>query len=70
MKWERVVSKAIRAIGYDRNTETLGVEFIRGAVYHYFNVPSSIHAEFLSASSHGTFHSQHIKKRFLYRRIR
>ena len=57
MNWEQVLSEAIKAIGYDPDTQTLGVEFIRGTVYHYLNVPSSVHARFLSASSHGTFHS-------------
>ena len=70
MNWEQVQSEAIKAIGYDSATQTLGVEFSRGAVYHYFDVPSSIHAQFMSAPSHGTFHHRFIKSKYRFRHIR
>jgi hypothetical protein len=70
MKWAQVQSEAINAIGYDSATQTLGVKFSRGAEYHYFHVPSSVHAQFMSASSHGTFHHKYIKSKYRYRRIR
>ncbi len=62
-------STAIKAIGYDPDNQTLGVEFKKGAAYLYFNVPSAVYADFLSACSHGTFHVRHIKKRFRYQKI-
>jgi len=69
MNWKQVQSSAIKSIGYDSATQTLGVEFSRGAVYHDFNVPSFLHAQFMSAPSHGTFHHKNIKNKFLYRRV-
>ncbi len=70
MNWVQVQSEAINAIAYDSTTQTLGVEFSGGAVYHYFHVPSSVHAQFISASSHGTFHHEYIKSKYRYRRVR
>ena len=35
----QVRSSNIRSIGYDQKTQTLEVEFLKGGVYQYFDVP-------------------------------
>ena len=70
MNWKQVQSTAIKAIGYESDTKTLGVEFCNGTTYHYFNVPSPIHEQFIGACSHGTFHHDQVKTKYRYRRVR
>lgn len=65
-----VTSSNVAAIGYDTATQTLEVQFTNGAVYQYFDVPPSLHKEFMGASSFGTYLDKNIKKRgFRYVRL-
>jgi hypothetical protein len=57
-----VSSSNLRAVGYDADTRTLEVEFLNGGLYSYSNVPLTIHAGLMSASSHGSYFDAHIKK--------
>ena len=63
-----VTSSNIASIGYDSDSQTLEIEFHTGAVYQYFGVPSSVHAELMQASSHGKYFSLHIRKQYKYTR--
>ncbi len=58
-----VESHQIGAIGYDADTQTLAVQFKRGAlaIYHYPNVTPETWAAFQAAESKGTFFGAHIK---------
>lgn len=64
-----VSSSNIASIGYDPDSQTLEVEFHSGGVYQYFQVPTSIHDDFLNASSKGQYLSQNIKNRFPYNQV-
>jgi lysyl-tRNA synthetase class 2 len=57
-----VESSAIRAIGYAGSTLT--VAFHTGRVYDHPNVPWSIFADFLRASSKGAFYNRRIRGRY------
>ena len=57
-----VKSSNVQSIGYDAATRTLEVQFIDGAVYQYFDVPPSLHEEFMCASSFGKYLDKYIKK--------
>jgi hypothetical protein len=54
MKRETVLSSAIRAVGFDPQSQTLEVEFTNGRVYRYFDVPEFLHRGFMVAQSKGT----------------
>lgn len=58
-----VESSQVKAIGYDRETKTLAVQFTRGtgAIYHYPNVEPETHQAFIGAESIGVFFGKHIK---------
>lgn len=58
-----VESNQVGAIGYDEATQTLAVQFKRGAraIYHYPNVTRETFEAFKSAESIGTYFGQHIK---------
>lgn len=65
-----VSSSNLSAVGYDPETQTLEVEFLDGGLYRYSNVPSTIHAGLMSASSHGSYFDAYIKKGgYLYSKI-
>ena len=63
-----VVSSNIASIGYDKTTATLEVEFSNSSVYHYFDVPESVHYELMSAPSVGSFLAANIKGHNRYAR--
>lgn len=60
---EPVHSSQVKAIGYDAATQTLAVQFTRGAgaIYHYPEVTPELHAAFVSSESIGAFFGKHIK---------
>ena len=56
-----VSSSQIEAIGYDEPSKTLAVQFRKGAIYHYANVPVDVYKAFSKADSLGKFLGAHIK---------
>ena len=64
-----VVSSNILSIGYDAKTFTLEIEFKGGAVYQYSNVPPEVHAQLMSAESHGKFFHANIREEFACQKI-
>ena len=65
-----VDSEAIAEIDYDAPHAILFVRFIDGDWYSYFEVPPSVHAAFVSATSHGRFFQNNIRDHYRYRRGR
>ncbi len=62
-----VDSKSIEAIGYDEVARELHVRFLQnGTTYVYEEVDGATYAEFLSASSKGSYINRVIKPRFQY----
>lgn len=62
MERQYVTSSNILSIGYDPDNMILEVEFTKGAVYQYYDVPQSIYDGLMAADSHGTFLSAYVKK--------
>ena len=67
-----VVSSNIKEIGYDKNTETMEVEFHRnGAVYQYEGIPEVVYKAIINSSSIGSAFHRFIRNRgYKYERIR
>lgn len=62
MDREEVSSSNIASIGYDPESETLEVEFLKtGRVYQYLNVPGFMHERLMQAGSVGIFFNTEIK---------
>lgn len=64
-----VVSSNLRAVGYDRDSETLVVEFRNGRTYSYEGVPFDEYAGLMNASSHGRYFWRHIRRRYPTSRV-
>lgn len=69
MKWQAVDSTSIEGVGYDPGRGKLGVKFLHGGTYVYFDVSPSIFAALLEADSKGKFLHEHILDRYRYRRL-
>lgn len=69
MDWKTVNSSTIERVAYDSATMTLSVEFKNGNVYQYFDVPYTIHAELVNASSPGQYLAQNVKPSYRYARL-
>ncbi len=65
----RVISSSIASAGYSPEGSTLELEYRNGSVYQYFAVPRSVFDALLAAESKGTFVSEQIRGRYLYRRV-
>lgn len=65
MDRQTVSSSNIASVGYDPDTETLEVEFLKnGRIYQYYNVPEFMFERLLEAPSVGVFFNAEIKNDF------
>lgn len=61
MERQLVTSDNLAEVGYDPESETLEIQFRRGGVYQYYNVPAFIHERLMAADSLGRFFNAEIK---------
>ena len=54
-------SSFIDTVGYDSDTQTLGVKFLNGDTFNYHGVPIEVYQEFKSASSKGSYFHSNVK---------
>lgn len=64
-----VASSNLASVGYNRETETLEVEFLNGSVYQYYDVPENMYDELMMAGSKGQFLHAYIKNAYPYSRV-
>lgn len=69
MERVQVDSSNIESIGYDSDTETLEIEFIKGGLYQYYGVPAYVYDELMSANSHGSYLASTIKGTYSYSKV-
>jgi hypothetical protein len=69
VKREIVVSSMMASVGYDPAVKTLEIEFTRGGVYQFLDVPEPEHEALLAAPSKGKFFHARIHHVFAYRRV-
>jgi len=62
-------SSLFKSVGYDPASETLEVEFSRGAIYQYSGVTAQDWNEFCRAESKGKHFSEHIRGKFEHQQI-
>ena len=63
----RVASTNIRSIGYSGTT--LEVEFLRGGVYQYYNVPEKHYLHMIHYPHPGTYLARYVKGFYSYHRV-
>ena len=62
-------SSNIASAGYDDQTRTLEIEFRKGGIYQYFDVPRPIFDQLVGTGSPGSVLHQEIRGVFRYARI-
>jgi hypothetical protein len=69
MEYRAVSSSNLAAVAYDKDTSTLGIQFVKGTEYHYSGVPLSVYQALMSTPSKGQYFNAHIKDRYTSTRI-
>jgi len=62
-------TKMLETVGYDEEKRVLAIEFTRGPVYVYSEVPKDVFEEQLAAPSPDDFFSEKIKNGFANKRV-
>ncbi|HCW08627.1 MAG TPA: KTSC domain-containing protein [Cytophagales bacterium] len=57
-----VNSSNVGSIGYDPESATLRIEYLKGGIYDYQGVPFEVYEGLVGAASKGDFVNQFIKK--------
>jgi hypothetical protein len=71
MMQEKIIegSSSVRRIAYSKETQTLEVEFLTGAIYRYSGFPESMWLEITNAPSVGSFIHAQVKGKYPYVRV-
>jgi len=64
MERQSVQSSNLAEVGYNPNTMTLEVLFLKGNLYQYFDVPEGIYIELMNSSSLGQFFNINVKNSY------
>jgi hypothetical protein len=67
---EPVVSSNVASIGYSRHLRALEIEFTRGAVYRFLDVPKRVYRELMESSSKGHFIAENLRDHYQFIRVR
>ncbi len=71
MEYHAVVSSSVVAVAFDSATSILGVRFLNGLEYHYFEVPELVYNGLLSAVSVGSYLNEYVKRAgYRYQRVK
>ena len=70
IKREPVVSTNVASVGYSRSIHALEIEFVRGAVYRFLDVPHKLYRQLLASDSKGHFIAEHIRGKYAFVRVR
>lgn len=65
-----VVSSNVASIGYSRRLQALEVEFTRGAIYRFLDVPRAVYRELMASDSKGHFIAERLRGRYRFIRVR
>jgi hypothetical protein len=70
IKRTQVVSSNVASVGYSRSLHVLEIEFVRGAIYRFLNVPAIVYRELLASDSKGHFIAERLRGKYEFVRIR
>ena len=65
-----VSSVDISQVGYHQDSEILEIQFSKGGIYQFFNVPSNVYDNLMTAPSKDDYYHSCIGSRFPCTRIR
>ena len=62
-------STVIRRFHYERQRQTLIVEFVSGRRYAYHDVPPHVHDAMRAAHSRGSYFNAHVRDHYAFERL-
>lgn len=62
-------SVAIKAIGYDPESQTLRIQFHSGSTHQFNGVPEHVHKNFVIADSKGRFFQKQVREKFEQQKV-
>ncbi len=65
-----VQSSNVASAGYSSHLHALEIEFVRGAVYRFLNVPARLSREFFAAESKGHFIAERLRGNYEFVRVK
>ena len=71
-----VISVSVRAVGYDKETSTLEIEFCDSSIYQYSGVPEEVFTGFMNSmglnleKTDFKYFTQHIKGQYQQKTVR
>ncbi len=65
-----VTSSNVASVGYSRHLRALEIEFTRGAVYRFLEVPPSVYRGLIASDSKGHFIAENIRGKYRFIRVR
>ena len=69
MKMLNVTSSCIKGFNYYNETKIMFIKFNSDSLYAYYDIPETLHSEFMNADSYGKFFNANIKNRYNYIKI-
>ncbi len=70
IKREPVTSSNVASVGYSRHLRALEIQFTRGAVYRFLDVPPAVHRGLIASPSKGRFIAENIRNKYRFVRVR
>ena len=70
IKREPVLSSNVASVGYSKKLHALEIEFTRGAIYRFLDVPREVYRDLMQTSSKGHFINENIRGQFRFVRVR
>ena len=70
MKRQSVVSTNVASVGYNQHLHVLEIEFSRGAIYRFLDVPRSVYRELMETSSKGHFINENLRGHYRFVHVR
>lgn len=63
-----VNSSNLKSVGYDADSKLLEIEFLKGGIYVYNDVPSEVYYSLLNTDSHGKYFAKNIKNNYTFQK--
>lgn len=67
---KRVLSSAVRSMGYDPDNKVLEIEMQSGGIYQYFKVPKRVYEDLKQAASIGRYYTRFVRNEYSARKAR
>ena len=69
MDYTPITSSNIEAVAYDGLLKELGIKFLGGSEYHYYEVEPAVYEEFMASESKGKYFHANIRNTFRFKKV-